>query len=945
MPRLPSAEVRSAFLEFFRDQKHEVVASAPLVPRNDPTLMFTNAGMVQFKDVFVGKDSRPYSRATSSQKVIRISGKHNDLENVGVTARHHTFFEMLGNFSFGDYFKEEAIVFAWELLMKTYALDPTRMVISVFGGEQGIAADEEARALWRKVTGFGDDRIIGLGMKENFWQMGETGPCGPCTEIHWFNGDAASGVPYHTFGDEPTSDGLGWTELWNLVFMQFDRSVDASGAATLAPLPRPCVDTGAGLERMSSVLQGVTSNYETDLLRALVDRASEISGKRYGGTQGDDDVSMRVIADHARTTAFLIAEGVFPDRAGREYVLRRVMRRAIRHGHRLGIREPFLHEVALEVVRLMSDAYPELSARRELIANVARQEEERFRETIERGLKILDEEIVRVKESGAALSGATAFKLYDTYGFPADLTQVIAAERGVAVDTPGYEKALDEQRARSEGSKVGDAAVDPIWRDVLDGVRRHAGGAVQFVGYDREDADGTVLAIVTGAPHGRLSLRAMQGDEAIVVTGVTPFYGEAGGQAGDRGTIVRRGADGMRFMVSDTQRPVPGVIAHHGKITQGALAVGDVVHLEVDHALRTATRRNHSATHLLHWALRLVLGEQATQKGSLVGPDRLRFDFAHHRPLTLDEIARIEDLVNTKVLTDAPVVTEVLPIDEARKRGAVAIFEEKYGDVVRMLTMTRDSVELCGGTHARVLGEIGLFKILSEQGLAAGVRRIEACTGLNALAYVRSIEGLAASAARAAGVPVKGLPERVEKLQQEKRHLEKEVADYKRSIALASGSLSPAVRTSTPGDEASHLPDAKAEGPSVPGGQLRDIPGGKAFAHRISVADAATLREVAEQWRDRLGSAVVLVGAAADGKAMLVLTVSKDLTARYHAGRIIKDIAQLLGGSGGGRPDLAQAGGTQVDRLDEALESLYGRLSSATSEGSAGAPVDLPGQG
>jgi alanyl-tRNA synthetase len=929
MQHLMSAEVRRAFLQYFSGMGHETVASSPLVPPNDPTLMFTNAGMVQFKDVFVGKEARPYSRATSSQKVIRISGKHNDLENVGVTARHHTFFEMLGNFSFGDYFKEKAIVYAWELLTKVYALDPARMLITVFGGEQGIGPDDEARALWRKVTGLGDDRIIGLGMKDNFWQMGDTGPCGPCTEIHWFNGGASSAgaIPYGTFGDEPTPDGLGWTELWNLVFMQFDRSVDPSGEATLTPLPRPCVDTGMGLERISSVLQGVTSNYDTDLLRALVDKASEISGKAYGGSQADDDVSMRVIADHARTTAFLIAEGVFPDRAGREYVLRRVMRRAIRHGHRLGIREPFLHEVVLEVVRLMAGQYPELERRKGLIANVTRQEEERFRETIERGLKILEEEIGRIQAApGAALSGATTFRLYDTYGFPADLTQVIAAERGIAVDHDGYDKALAEQRARSEGSRVGEAAVDQVWRDVLEAVHRTSPTGVKFLGYEREEADGVVVAIVNPIANGgggQIAIRAMQGDEVILVTDATPFYGESGGQVGDRGIIVRpagaRDSEAMRFEVTDTQRPLPGLVAHIGKMTHGAAAVGDTVHLEVDHALRTATRRNHSATHLLHWGLRTVLGEQATQKGSLVGPDRLRFDFAHGRALEPEEIARIEDLVNDKILAGAPVLTEVLSIDEARRRGAVAIFEEKYGDVVRMLTMTPDSIELCGGTHARSLGEIGCFKILTEQGLAAGVRRIEATTGMNTLSYVRSVEGALKGAARVVRASPAELGDKVQKLLDRERQLEKELSDLKRQLAVGA----PMGKRSGAG---------AAPAAASPVDRARDIPGGKALAARIQVADAGTLREVAEQWRDRLGSAVVLVGAATDasgtseGKAMLVLTVSKDLVGRYNASHLIKDIALVVGGSGGGRPDMAQAGGTRIDRLDEALDSLYSRL-------------------
>ncbi len=928
MHHLASAEVRRAFLEFFGGKGHEIVASSPLVPANDPTLMFTNAGMVQFKDVFVGKETRPYRRATSSQKVIRISGKHNDLENVGVNARHHTFFEMLGNFSFGDYFMEEAIAFAWELLTQVYALDPSRMLVSVFGGEQGVAADEGARAIWRKVTGFGDDRILGLGIKDNFWQMGDTGPCGPCTEIHWYNGPVPDGgsVPYGSFGDEPTSDGLGWTELWNLVFMQFERTLDGQdGAAKLTPLPKPSVDTGMGLERVSSVLQGVTSNYDTDLLRALVEKASDISGKRYHRSQGDDDVSMRVIADHARTTAFLIAEGVFPDRAGREYVLRRVMRRAIRHGHRLGIRQPFLHEVALEVVRQMAGQYPELERRKELIASVSLQEEERFRETIERGLKILEEEIAGVQGTpGAALSGATAFKLYDTYGFPSDLTQVIAAERGIAVDEQGYEKALEEQRARSEGSRVGEAAVEHVWHDVLESARKTTPAGLKFVGYDREEAQGVVVAIVQ---EGRLVERALQGDDVAIVTDVTPFYGEAGGQAGDRGTIegiaVGGDAESPRVEVSDTQKPAPGLIAHKGKVVRGGVALGDRVRLDVDHGARTATRRNHSATHLLHWALRTVLGEQATQKGSLVGPDRLRFDFAQGRPLENEQLVRIEDLVNAKILTDAPVVTEVLPIDVARKRGAVAIFEEKYGDVVRMLTMTPDSVELCGGTHARSLGEIGSFKIVSEQGLAAGVRRIEAVTGLNALAYMRSVEAALRSAARVVRASPTELTDKVQKLVDRERQLEKEVSDLKRQVAMAST----ASMSGPSHGEAAASATGQAKPAGAPlGDQARDIPGGKAIAQRIQVADAGTLREVAEQLRDRLVSGVVLVGAAEKGKAMLVLAVSKDLTNRYNASHIIKDIAQMLGGSGGGRPDMAQAGGTDVARLDEALDSLYSRL-------------------
>jgi alanyl-tRNA synthetase len=860
--------------------------------------MFTNAGMVQFKDVFVGKEQRSYTRASSAQKCIRISGKHNDLENVGVTARHHTFFEMLGNFSFGDYFKEEAIAFAWELLTKVYALPQERMVITVFGGEGSIAADNEARDLWHKVTGFPDAKIIGLGMKDNFWQMGETGPCGPCTEIHFWNGEGEADLA--KFLDEPPADGKGWMEIWNLVFMQFERSL-VDGTPRLESLPKPCVDTGAGLERMSSVLQGKTSNYDTDLLHALVMEASNLAGKRYNGTQGDDDVSMRVIADHARTTAFLIAEGVFPDRAARPYVLRRVMRRAIRHGHRLGIQRPFLHEVCDKVIDSMSAQYPELRERRDLILSVTEQEEVRFRQTIDRGLKILDEEIEAMKSrSTTVVGGEIAFKLYDTYGFPLDLTEVIARERDLTVDAAGYEKNLEEQRARSEGSKVGEAAVEDVWRKALELV---PGGACKFTGYEREEGEGKVVAITKGA---KLVESATAGEDVSVVVDVTPFYGEAGGQVGDCGVIEVKGT--MRFDVRDTQKPITGLIVHEGQVQEGTLHVGQVVRLDVDHARRTATRRNHSATHLLHYALRAVLGEQAAQKGSLVGPDRLRFDFSFGRPVTPEEVQHIEDLVNAKVLLAAPVTTEVLPINEARARGAVAIFEEKYGDVVRVLTMTKDSVELCGGTHARSLGEIGLFKILSEGGVAAGVRRIEAATGLNALAYVRQLEGTLRAAARVVKSGPNDVAEKVEKLALHERALEKEVADLKRKLAMG-------------GSNGGSVDDMLS--------RARNIPGGRVLSEKVDVADVSTLRELAEKLRDKLGDAVVLLGSVNGAKASLVLTVSQSLTARYKAGDLIKPVAQILGGSGGGRPDMAQAGGTDVARMDEAMNRLYGLVEAS----------------
>jgi alanyl-tRNA synthetase len=896
----PSDEVRSTFLEFFKTHGHEVCASASLIPANDPTLTFVNAGMVPFKDVFTGKETRPFSRAASSQKCIRISGKHNDLENVGVTARHHTFFEMLGNFSFGDYFKEDAIALSWELLTKHFDLPRDRLVITVFGGDAGdpaLGADDEARAIWKRVTGFGDERILGMGKADNFWSMGDTGPCGPCSEIHFFHGDDPDPS---TFGQEPTPAGLGWMEIWNLVFMQFERRA-SGGEFVLDRLPKPSIDTGMGLERISSVLQHKSSNYDTDLLRPLVDRAAELAKKPYRGTQADDDTSMRVIADHARTTAFLIAEGVFPDRGGSEYVLRRVMRRAIRHGHRLGIARPFLHEVAALVVDRMGDAYPELRARRELIVSVTEQEEVRFRETLERGMRLLDEEIATAGAS-KTIPGAAAFKLYDTYGFPADLTQVMAEERGLTVDMAGYDRALAEQRARSEGSKVGSSAVEDVWRLALE---KLPAGGVRFTGYDREDGTGKAVCLVRGS---QLALSLEAGVEGAIVLDSTAFYGEAGGQVGDQGVL--RSADGaFTFEVTDTQKPLVGLVVHHGRVVSGTVNVGDELTIEVDHVRRSATRRNHSATHLLHWALRVVLGDQAAQKGSLVGPDRLRFDFSYGKGLTTLELSRIEDLVNGKILENAPVLTEVLPIEQAKARGAMAIFEEKYGDVVRVLTMTPDSVELCGGTHARALGDIGLFKVLSEGGVAAGVRRIEAATGLNALAYTRELEGTLKAAARTLRSGTADLPEKLDKLIERDRQLEREVTELKRKVAqggTAGGGVLAWVKDARP----------------LSGGAA-----GKALAVKIDDADAATLRELADELRDKLGDAVVLVASTQAAKVQLAVTVSKSLVGSFKAGDLVRQVAQVVGGAGGGRPDMAQAGGPDVTKIDEALARFYSLVS------------------
>jgi alanyl-tRNA synthetase len=878
-----SSEIRESFLQFFAERGHERVASGPLVPPNDPTLMFANAGMVQFKDVFTGKEERPYSRATSSQKCIRISGKHNDLENVGVTARHHTFFEMLGNFSFGNYFKRDAIRFAWDYFIETLGLDPERIVVTVFGGEEGLApADDEAAAIWKDVTGFPNERIIRCGAKDNFWQMGDTGPCGPCSEIHYCLG--LDEIDPRTFGEEPSADGRGWFELWNLVFMQFERH--AHGA--MRPLPAPSIDTGAGLERIAVVKQGVLSNYDTDLLRPLVDLAAEISGKRYQGTQSEADISMRVIADHARTAAFLISEGVFPDKDGRAYVLRRVMRRAIRHGHRLGIGEPFLHHCALRVVDDMGDVYPQLTERRALIEEITHQEEERFRRTLDRGLDLIAENEQWVERDGIrSLPGKVSFRLYDTYGFPLDLQEVIGKEQNFEIDHGGFNEELEKARERSHGSKVGSSAVADVYPVLAQEL-----GAVEFLGYDTERSESKVLALLRNG----VRVDALgPGDAGELITRATPFYPEQGGQVGDRGVIE---ADGARFEVDDTQKPVDGLIIHRGSVQSGSFMPGAAVGLCVDHELRSATRRNHSATHLLHWALRQVVGETATQKGSLVGPSRLRFDYSGMRPLTAAEMEKIENLVNARVLENTEITTEALPMDEAKERGAIGIFEEKYGDVVRMLRIG-PSLELCGGTHAHRTGDIGLFKVLSETGLAAGVRRIEATTGLNALWHLRRLEYELTGTASLLKAPAQQLRERVERLVEQQKESQREIERLKRSLMS--------------GDSVDLSADA------------REVDGARVLGATVELGDAGALREMADQLRDRLAPAVILLGSASkDGKkALLVCSVSKALTDRYKAGDIVKAAALVVGGNGGGRSDFAQAGGPNPSKLGEAVTKVY----------------------
>ncbi|MEY2929319.1 MAG: hypothetical protein RL033_68 [Pseudomonadota bacterium] len=888
-----SADIRTAFLEFFRSHGHEVVSSGPLVPPNDPTLYFANSGMVQFKDCFTGREQRSYRRATTSQKCMRVSGKHNDLENVGPSPRHHTFFEMLGNFSFGDYFKEAAISYGWDFVTKVLGLPPERLATTYLRGEEGLPEDAQARELWRKISGLPDERIVPCGADDNFWRMGDTGPCGPSSEIFYFRGENPD---IRLFGQEQGPDGSGWVEIWNLVFMQFERSANGR----LEPLPAPSVDTGMGLERVTTIQQDKGSNYDTDLLRPLVDRVSALANKSYGGTMAPDDVSMRVIADHARATAFLVADGVLPDRAGRAYVLRRVMRRAIRHGHRLGIERPFLHEVALEVVSLLGGHYVELEERKELIRSIAEQEEVRFRETIERGLGLLEHSFTALGERGSQeLAGDDAFRLYDTFGFPLDLTQVICSERGYSVDVAGYEASLEQARKRSEfrGAEV---AVEGVYRGALE---RVPGGRVPFTGYEKVEDSAPIVALIG---DGALVQSLEQGARGEVVTQSTPFYGEAGGQVGDQG-ILRSGD--AEFVVEDTHKPLDGLTVHRGFVRSGRFEIGaGPVQLAVDVERRDAIRRNHSATHLLHWALRKVVGAGAQQKGSLVGPERLRFDFTAGTALSASQLSQIEEDVNRAIVSNNAVRTQVLGLDEARAQGAMMIFEEKYGTTVRMLTMG-DSTELCGGTHARATGEIGMFKIVSEQGVAAGIRRIVATTGLGALAYVREVEETLARVGRVAKAGSSDLVEKVERLVAQQKALEKQLEEAQRRW----------MKGGSGGGADSLLASA------------RDVGGVRVLGVRTEITDRSALRELAEQLRDKLGDSVVLVASEHEGKVQLVLTVAKALTSRYKAGDLIRHIATIVGGSGGGRPDLAQAGGTDVSKLDDAVAAIYEQVAAAAA--------------
>ncbi len=881
------AGLRRGFLDFFHGEGHRIVPSGSLVPANDPTLMFVNAGMAPFKDVFIGRAAAPASRATSAQKCIRISGKHNDLENVGVTARHHTFFEMLGNFSFGDYFKEQAIELAWKFVTETLGLPESHLVVTVFGGENGLAADDEAAALWKRIAGLKDERVLRCGVADNFWQMGETGPCGPCSEIHFFFGEGTPDVS--AFGAEPDSAGAGWVELWNLVFMQFERDL----AGNFAPLPAPCIDTGAGLERFAAVMQGVTSNYDTDLLRPILDAAAKLAGVRYRSSPSPEDVALRVIADHARTSAFLIAEGIFPDRDGRAYVLRRVMRRAIRHAQSLGLGPGFLAECAGVVVDQYGQAYPELVDRRALISDVVRQEEGRFHATLKRGLDLIethapastpDAPSVAHSASGLpSLSGDVAFNLYDTFGFPLDLLEVIGRERGFAVDVAGFEAAMEAARQRSAGSKVGSAALAEGFalaeRDLP---------PTRFVGYEREQASARVLALLD--PNAEPQTRLAAGSTGYVVTDVTPYYAESGGQVGDTGTLS---APGVRATILDTQRPREGVVFHQVRVDEGSLESSHKVELTIDSPRRRAIRRHHSVTHLLHEALRAELGPQATQKGSYVGPARLRFDFSAATALSPEQLSRIERAVNAAIMANEAVTTDICDLEAAKAAGAVGLFEARYGAEVRVLTMGT-SKELCGGTHVNFTGDIGSFRIVSESSLAAGVRRIEAVAGSAALAYAQDESGRLLRLGQLLKTSPDQLCERIERLLEEQRALQKTVQALKRQLVEGAAGASKT--------------------------QIEAVGGVNLLAEVTPSTDIAVLRERIDKLKQQHAPAVVILGTrSADGKALLAIGVSKGLEDRISAKSLIQAAAPKIQGGGGGRTDFAQAGGSQAAGLEDAL--------------------------
>jgi alanyl-tRNA synthetase len=870
---MTGAQLRSAFLDYFGKNGHKILPSASLVPGNDPTLLFTNSGMVQFKEYFLGVSTADWKRATTAQRCLRVSGKHNDLENVGYTARHHTLFEMLGNFSFGDYFKKEAIFFGWDFLTREVGLDGTRMTVSVF------REDDEAYDLWHKTMGVPASRIVRFDEKDNFWSMGATGPCGPCSEILY---DQGEGVGCGRPGCAVGCDCDRFLEIWNLVFMQFNQ--DESGTRT--PLPKPSIDTGMGLERLAGVAQGVTSNYDTDLFRPIVDGISRQCGVPVGKSPALD-AAMRVVADHARATAFLIADGIVPSNEGRGYVLRRIMRRALRHGKKLGFDGPFLHRVAGIVVEEFREAYPGLAQSASFVDTVAFQEERRFLETLDAGLRMVEEEFSRMSAGGKVFPGEVAFRLYDTYGFPADLTADLCRERGVALDSAGFEKEMEKQRAQSRVSwKGGEIGA----QDAVAGELSRAGISVDFVGYERMESDARVVAVFR---QGARVASAASGEEAELVTDVTPFYGESGGQAGDTGDVQ---GDGFTLRVQDTRRMSADQVIHRVKVLSGTLREGQGARLRVDETSRRLTQGNHTATHLLQAALRKILGTHVKQAGSYVGPDKLRFDFSHFEALSPETLSAVEEEVNRVVFSPRPVTWESLPYEQAVAAGAMAFFGEKYADIVRMVTVPEVSRELCGGTHVRNTAEIGLFHILSEGAVAAGVRRIEAVTGLPAWRCLREEAGTLHGVARELQVAAPEVPERVRKLSSQIKALEKALQEARRrsSRDLVGEILSGA----------------------------KEVAGVRRVSAEVEAMDAAALRDLADAVKGKLSSGILLLGAREGERCHLVAGVTPDLTGRFSASDIVRKAAALVGGGGGGRKDMAQAGGSRVGNLPEALASI-----------------------
>ena len=878
-------DLRRSFLEYFARAGHQMVPSAPLVPHNDPTLMFVNAGMVPFKNVFTGLEKRPYSTAASSQKCVRAGGKHNDLDNVGYTARHHTFFEMLGNFSFGDYFKEQAILHAWTLVTKEWGLDPDRLTVTVFH------TDDEAFDLWRKISILPESRIIRIPTSDNFWAMGDTGPCGPCSEIFYDHGDRLSGGP----PGSPDADGDRFVEIWNLVFMQYEQ-IDAE---TRVDLPRPSIDTGMGLERAAAVMQGVHDNYETDTFRALIAASGELTRT---ATTGASQASHRVIADHLRASGFLVADGVLPANEGRGYVLRRIMRRAMRHAHLLGTAEPLMHRLVPALVAEMGAAYPELVRAQPLIEETLKLEETRFRQTLEKGLRLLDEASAGMT-AGSTLSGDIAFRLYDTFGFPYDLTEDALRAQGLAVDRAGFDAAMAEQKAaaRAAWKGSGERASDEIWFDIAED---H--GSTEFTGYSAQEGEGEVVALII---DGKRADQATAGQQVIVITNQTPFYGESGGQMGDAGKISVD--NGFRADVEDTSKPLGRLHAHHATIGAGTIKVGDAVHLSVDAERRARIRANHSATHLLHAALRHRLGSHVTQKGSLVAPDRLRFDFSHPKALTSEDIEAIEAEVNAHIRENDAVGTRLMSPDEAIAAGAMALFGEKYGEEVRVLSMGRAtdgsySVELCGGTHVRALGDIALFKIISESAVASGVRRIEALTGEAARQWLTGREDRLREAAAALKVSPDEVPARVASLIDDRRRLERELAEAKKALATGGGTAA-----------------AEAAGPETVGGH--------GFIGQVFEGmDPKGLRGLVDDAKKRVGSGVVALVAVNDGRASVAVGVTDDLTQTRNAVELVKRaVAELGGQGGGGRPDMAQGGGPDGAKAEQALGAVREALEAA----------------